>query len=224
MNRLMPLVGTADYIALFWQAAWLLLLVPEWFTALLPSQLSRIPLRRILLIGGIFFHGGILLFMDAGIFSLAMWTAYLGLLRDDDIAWMKKLMKKITNHQSPITVLYDGHCGLCLRSLFMLQMFDWLKRLRYVDFRNASARIAIAPNLTEEELDKAMHTIQPATSNQQPKTRKGFDAFRHMTWSLPVLWIAAPFLYLPGIPFIGRRVYAHIAANRKKCDHESCAI
>lgn len=226
INHLMPLVGTADYLALFWQGAWLLLLIPTWFTDLLPPQLPRIPLRRILIIGGLFFHGGILLFMDAGVFSLAVWTAYLGLLRDEDFSWLKKIINRSPKSKSlsPIIVLFDGRCGLCTRSIFMLQNFDWLDHLAYVDFRDAKARTAIAPELTEAELDKSMHIIMPYVLSPKSKVIKGFDAFRRMTWHLPALCITAPFLYIPGIPFIGRRIYAKIAANRKKCDHESCAI
>lgn len=235
INHLMPLVGTADYLALFWQGAWLLLLIPKWFTDLLPPQLPRIPLRRILIIGGIFFHGGILLFMDAGVFSLAVWTAYLGLLRDEDFSWLKRVTTKVAGFWllvfgdapatgKPIIVFFDGRCGLCTRSIFTLQMFDGLKHLSYVDFRDPKARASVAPQLSENELDKSMHILLPATKNQQPKTLKGFDAFRRITWHLSALWIAAPLLYIPGIPFIGRRIYAKIAANRRKCDHEGCAI
>jgi hypothetical protein len=52
--------------------------------------------------------------------------------------------------------------------------------------------------------------------------RTGFDAFRTLCWHLPPLWPLAPFLYIPGIPLLGRRIYARIAENRKKCTHEAC--
>ena len=51
----------------------------------------------------------------------------------------------------------------------------------------------------------------------------GFDAFHQLAWHLPVLLPIAPLLSIPGIPLIGRRIYAAIAERRKKCDHESCS-
>jgi predicted DCC family thiol-disulfide oxidoreductase YuxK len=168
--------------------------------------------------------------MDAGVFSLAVWTAYLGLLRDEDIAWLKQLVNRfagyklqVTNLQPEtfqlVTVLYDGQCGLCLKSILAVRLFDWLEQFSYTDFRDTAERKKVAPDLTEETLDKAMHI---KLSNGQYRT--GFDAFRRMTWSLPPLWVAAPLLYIPGVPFIGRHIYAKIAVNRKKCTHENCSL
>ncbi len=221
VNTMMPVVAGVDYLTLIWQGAWLLLLIPKWFTDMLPPQLPRIPLRRILLLGGLFFHGGILLLMDAGVFTFAVWTAYLGLVRDEDVAWIKKIFSRSPRSQvlGPIIVLYDGRCGLCTRSMFALQTFDWLKRLSPVDFRDAHARTTVAPDLTEKTLDKAMH-IKLSNGTYL----MGFDACRRITWHLPALWLTAPFLYIPGIPHIGRHIYAKIAANRIKCDHEHCAL
>ncbi len=86
-----PMLPLIDWTTLLWEGLWVLLLVPRWFTDLLPPQLSRIPLKRILIIGGLFFHGGIFVLLDAGSFSLAIFTAYLGLLQKEDIAWIKRL-------------------------------------------------------------------------------------------------------------------------------------
>ncbi|MSR35827.1 MAG: hypothetical protein EXR95_04160 [Gemmatimonadetes bacterium] len=92
MNTLMPVAGVGDYLMLCWQAAWLLLLVPRSLVdRLLPARMARIPLRRILILGGVVFHGGILLLLDAGVFPLAIFTAYVGLLREDDLGWLGAL-------------------------------------------------------------------------------------------------------------------------------------
>jgi hypothetical protein len=92
MNALMPAAGVADYLVLWWQAAWLLLLVPRALVdRLLPERLPHVPLRRILIVGGVLFHGGILLLLDAGVFPFAVFVAYVGLLREDDFAWLRRL-------------------------------------------------------------------------------------------------------------------------------------
>lgn len=224
MNLLMPAAGLGDYLALFWQGAWLLLLIPQRVTNLLPARVPRIPLKRLLMAGGALFHGGILLLMDAGVFSFVLFTAYLGLLLDDDIAWLKNTARRFTGE--PVTVLYDGHCGLCLRSIFGLQLLDWLGYLRYVDFRDAALRTKEAPGVTLQNLDKAMHIRlqDPSIGSGQASYLTGFDAVRRMARSLPPLWPALPFLWLPGVAPIGRRIYAIIADSRKKCDHEGCAL
>lgn len=223
MNQLIPMATAIDYLALVWQASWVLLLVPRALIDFMPKRVPRVPLLRWLMFFGIFFHGGILVLMDAGVFSLAMYVAYLGLLRDADIEWLRKTVQKWTGLMPParsaITVLYDGRCGLCKRSVFGLQIMDWIRRLRFVNFRDSKARAEEAPGVTEASLDKAMHIRLP-----DGKYLKGFDAARRLAWHLPALWIAIPFLYIPGIPHLGRRIYAKIADNRKKCDHESCAL
>lgn len=235
MNHLLSIAGIGDYLALFWQGAWALFIIPRNLLNLLPKRLRPIAFRRWMLFGGVLFHGGILLLMDAGVFSFAVFTAYFGLLLDEDVEWMKSFVNKVTGYrlqvtssetrnskletsQSP-TILYDGLCGLCLRSMFSFQMLDWLGRIRYVNFRDADARKKEAPDVTEKTLDKAMHVKMP---NGIYKT--GFDGFRALSWHIPVLWLFAPFLYVPGVAFVGRRIYAKVAKNRVKCDHESCTL
>lgn len=214
VNLMLPLLSIGDYFALIWHGLWLLLLIPKPLIDLLPGP--KIPLRRWIILGGIFFHGGILLMMDAGVFSLAVFSAYLGLLRDNDIAWMQKLLGR---KNTQVVVLYDGHCGLCLRSIFTLRVFDWLKRLSAVDFRDPAQHKKYAPDVREEDLDTSMHIRLPDGTY-----KKGFDAFRAMAWHMPPLWVVAPLLYIPGVPTLGRRIYARIAANRKKCGHEGCRV
>ena len=44
---------------------------------------------------------------------------------------------------------------------------------------------------------------------------------------LPLCWPIVPLLWLPGVAFVGRRVYAFIARNRfrfAKCDNEFCSM
>ena len=126
-----------------------------------------------------------------------------------------------------IVLLYDGHCGLCRRSVRVLRKLDWMHRLSLIDFWDTDKRHSVAPDLSIEQLDRAMHVrfIPKGTGkNLQIHTYKGFDAFRAISWHLPPLWPLAPLLSLPGIPFLGRLIYARIAERRKRCDHESCLL
>lgn len=223
VDHVLPTWAVFDKAALYWQGAWLLLLIPVFVTDLLPSFVPRIALRRILIGIGILFHLSIFILMDAGVFSLAVFVAYIGLLRENDVQWLKNVFIKKSKEKgsklNTIVVLYDGHCGLCLRSMYSLELCDWLKILKPVDFRVVDDRRAFAPGITESKLDKAMHI---RLSDGSYLT--GFDAFRYMTRKLPPLWPAYPLLWLPGVDVIGRKVYARIAESREKCDHENCAI
>ncbi len=225
-NEVMPFAAFITYATLWWEGTWLLLLVPHAVTNLLPRRLRIIPLKRLILAGGIFFHGGIALFMDVGSFSYAMFVAYLGLLDNRDRTWLTRLAARHQAH--PIVVLYDGSCRLCRRSAFGLMLLDAFKHLKLVDFRDDQARKEVAPHLSESQLDLAMHILLPerspgeALAKSGQSVRTGYVAFRHMSWHLPALWPFAPFLYLPGVSHLGRRIYAWIAANRLKCSHDRC--
>lgn len=118
-----------------------------------------------------------------------------------------------------ITVFYDGHCGLCLRSMRALRALDWLGRLRFVDFHDEEQRHRFAPEVPVDDFDRALHV-----RHADGRTLTGFAAFRALVWYLPSLWPVAPFLYLPGVKPIGDRVYGGIAERRKRCAHERCRI
>lgn len=210
INEFMPFAAYLNHSTLVWEASWLLLLVPAAFWAR-----AKIPMKRLVLAGGVAFHGGIAFFMDVGVFPYALLGAYLGLLDDGDRAWLKRLVDRRTVH--PIAVLYDGSCRLCRRSAFALGMMDVFRHLKLVDFRDEAAKKKVAPHLHESQLDLAMHILLPDQT-----VRTGYDAFRYMSWHLPALWLAAPFLYLPGISHAGRRIYAWVAQNRQKCAHDRC--
>ena len=77
---------------------------------LLPDRFPRIPLRRCLIIGGLLFHGGILVLLDAGVFPFAIFTAYVGLLREDDWVWIRNVGER----RSPCTTATERRCVLAV--------------------------------------------------------------------------------------------------------------
>jgi predicted DCC family thiol-disulfide oxidoreductase YuxK len=196
------------WTVMLWEAAWVLVLLP------LPQK-AKGPVRRTLLLTALLFHTGLSVFLRLGSFLYAMPAMLIGNLHDEDLTAMRSLANRGTT--GPITVLYDGDCGLCRRSVFWLAMLDWLRRLRLVNFQNASERASHAPDIPLEQLDRALH-IRLADG----RTRTGFSAFRALCWHLPALLPLALLLYLPGVKAIGDRVYARVAASRSRCTHASC--
>jgi predicted DCC family thiol-disulfide oxidoreductase YuxK len=236
MDVLTPFMPLVDFATLAWQGTWLLLLIPKPLT---DAVLPRGMLKRLIIVGGVLFHGSILILMDAGSFSIAIFSGYCGLLLTEDFdamrAWVNgrwqrtKSAASTTNYQSSprlrpagklqttnsITVLFDGRCVFCRKSIFVLQILDHLRRLSFVNFYDAAKRKQIAPEIPLENLQKAMHVMVPPTTYKlQPTNYQGFDAFRVLCWHLPALWPLAPLLYLPGVPWIGRATYGIIARRR----------
>src|SRR6516225_5534785 len=107
-------------------------------------------------------------------------------------------------------LLYDGQCPLCQKSVAILKRLDWLHRLRFLDARDPANLPAREPPLNPDRLLEEMHLLTPDGRN----VYHGFGAFRWLAWRLPLLWPIAPFLYIPGVPAVGQKVYLWVARNR----------
>lgn len=109
------------------------------------------------------------------------------------------------------TVIYDGECGFCQRSLNRLRALDLRHRFTYIDFHHSEVIKTRFPELAGADFENAMLTVDP-----QGRSYRGFFAFRRLIWASPVLWLAIPVFYFPGASIVGPRVYAWIAANRSR--------
>ncbi len=107
-------------------------------------------------------------------------------------------------------VLFDGDCAFCQRSVRILKSLDWFKRLTTQNARDQERWPAAAEPLSLPRMLEEMHLITP----DRRKTYAGFSAFRWMVWRLPLTVPMAPLLYLPGVLWLGNRVYRWIAKNR----------
>jgi predicted DCC family thiol-disulfide oxidoreductase YuxK len=107
-------------------------------------------------------------------------------------------------------VLYDGQCAFCRKSVDILRRLDWRKRLTFQDARDRSAWPESPVPLSEERLMEEMHLVTP----RRDRVYHGFKVFRWIAWRLPVFWLIAPFLYIPGVPALGQKVYLWIAKRR----------
>jgi predicted DCC family thiol-disulfide oxidoreductase YuxK len=107
-------------------------------------------------------------------------------------------------------VLYDGLCPLCRRSVRVLKRLDWLHRLHPQDCRDAAKLPASAVTLDPARMLEQMHVVTP----DRKRAYAGFAAFRWMAWRIPLTMPLAPLLYVPGVPWIGRKVYLWVAKNR----------
>lgn len=115
------------------------------------------------------------------------------------------------------TVLYDGGCGLCSRVVEVLRRLDRRRRVAFLDVNADWETIAPRyPQLSREACLRDIHIV-----DRNGRIRTGFAAYRSLAWVLPAAWFAIPFLYIPGVPIIGQRVYRYIADHRGR---DTCAL
>jgi len=106
------------------------------------------------------------------------------------------------------TLIYDGECGFCRRSVDLLQRWDREHRIALVPFQDR-ARVA-AFNIPLPALAAAMHLVLPPDG----RVLSGADAVPELLRRLPgKAWLAWGFR-IPGVRPIARRVYAWIARRR----------
>lgn len=111
--------------------------------------------------------------------------------------------------QQRTVMIYDGACGLCTTSQRLAQRLDWLHRIEYLDAQTVEAVQARFPKLDADAILGAIHVITP-----DGQVHVGYAGVRALTRQLlPVLWLY-PLLGLPGIRWLGSKVYNWVAANR----------
>jgi predicted DCC family thiol-disulfide oxidoreductase YuxK len=119
------------------------------------------------------------------------------------------------------TVLYDGGCPMCRRTVRVLRRLDWLGRLTFMDATDAAVRERIAPGLTEAQVLVEMYVVSDTGA-----LAGGFAGYLWIARAVPVLWPMAVLGPVPGIRHLGDAVYRAIAANRVRrgrCTDEVCA-
>ena len=120
-------------------------------------------------------------------------------------------------------VFYDGDCAFCCKSIGLLKKLDWRGKLHYVNVRNESQPVLHEPPLVGAPLLEQMHVL-PADGQ---KLLGGYRAIRWLSWSLPATWLSTPLLYLPGMTYLGQKIYLWVARNRFKivpCEHGVCEV
>ena len=107
------------------------------------------------------------------------------------------------------TLIYDGDCGFCRRSVDLLQRWDREQRIALVPFQD-QARVA-GFGISLPALAAAMHLILPPPDG---RVLAGADAIPELLRLLPgKRWLAWGFR-VPGVLPVARRLYAWIARRR----------
>jgi len=108
------------------------------------------------------------------------------------------------------TLIYDGECGFCRRSVDLLRRWDREQRIALVPFQD-QARVA-AFGIPLPALAAAMHLVLPPPDS---RVLAGADAVPELLRRLPgKRWLAWGF-HIPGVPLLARRLYGWIARRRR---------
>jgi predicted DCC family thiol-disulfide oxidoreductase YuxK len=123
-------------------------------------------------------------------------------------AWIRQRLPA----RQPMRVMYDGGCGICVPGVRVLRRLDLLRRVEFLDAVadwNGIARLY--PSLRQDACLTEMHGVTP-----DGRVAVGFDAYREMAKVMPLGWLVLPFLYIPPVPALGRKIYRAIADRRHR--------
>ena len=110
-------------------------------------------------------------------------------------------------------VFFDGACGLCRRSSRILRWLNWRQRLRIVDMSTVSPE--------QLPVDTAVAMQGMPLQTHDGRILIGFPAMRRALTRTPLGAPVGWCLWIPGISFLGRKVYAWVAQNRRR---DACAV
>jgi predicted DCC family thiol-disulfide oxidoreductase YuxK len=112
--------------------------------------------------------------------------------------------------KTALFVLYDGSCGLCQRTVAVIGALDLLNRVRIYEVLADWHKLPeCCSGLSQQACLQTMYVV-----GADGQVFLGFRAYRALAWQLPLGWPFMLFAYVPGVPWIGERVYTAIAARR----------
>lgn len=107
------------------------------------------------------------------------------------------------------TLVFDGYCGFCTRSVGWLERLDRLGRVRIVPFQ--APGVLSAHGLTAAQCEAAVWAI-----DVDGRRHRGAGAVNAAAGVALGSWLPLRVYELPGIRTVQDRVYAWVAANRRR--------
>ena len=116
------------------------------------------------------------------------------------------------------TVVFDGGCAFCRRQERLIRRLDWLRRFDSVPY---DAAVEVWPEVSRGTLGDGLRVRFPDAT-----TTVGIDAVRSIAIRMPLTFLPALLLWLPGAYHLGDRAYRFVAARRARDggDGDSCAL
>jgi predicted DCC family thiol-disulfide oxidoreductase YuxK len=108
-----------------------------------------------------------------------------------------------------LTLIFDGMCGFCTRSVRLLEALDRHRRVRVVPYQRPGAAASVG--LTVEESEAAAWAIAPDGQRYRAAAVVNTSLAVALGTSLPLLFYA-----LPGVRPLQDLIYDFVAANRDR--------
>jgi predicted DCC family thiol-disulfide oxidoreductase YuxK len=127
-----------------------------------------------------------------------------------------------------VTAVFDGQCVICQSTRRVVRALDWRNRVAFMDLHQAEAVTRRFPWLDHDDAMGEIHVIDAGGA-----VYAGFEGTRRMLRELPLgypLWLL---LHLPGMAWLGQRVYRFIArrryainrlVGRPVCETDTCKL
>lgn len=107
-----------------------------------------------------------------------------------------------------ITALYDGRCVICISTREVIRKLDWRNQVEFLDLHATQAVENRYPSYDHEAMMGEIHVVADDT------LYRGFDGTRRMLKEVPLGFPIWAVLQIPGMRWLGVRVYRFIARNR----------
>jgi predicted DCC family thiol-disulfide oxidoreductase YuxK len=131
-------------------------------------------------------------------------------VRPYDLVRLIESRQEVHAERGRAVLLYDGQCGFCLSSVAKLRVLDLFGWVDPLDFHAQPDLARLHPALTPSRCRSEMVLLEP-----NGLLTGGFDAFARLARHVPLLWGAALLTRLPGVRWVGRRVYRWVAEHRR---------
>jgi predicted DCC family thiol-disulfide oxidoreductase YuxK len=107
-----------------------------------------------------------------------------------------------------LVALYDGLCLICRGSRAFIMRLDRGGRVAFADVRDPAVVARHAPAIAQEALLGEMHVLA------EGRVLSGFHAVRRLLRAVPLAWPLWALLSLPGMNWLGPRLYRAVARRR----------
>ena len=107
-----------------------------------------------------------------------------------------------------ITALFDGRCVICQTTRRFINALDWFERVEFLDLHHTAEVEARYPQFDHDAMMGEIYVVG------DDELYRGFAGVRRMLRETPLgfpLWLI---FSLPGMGWLGPRVYAWIAEHR----------
>ncbi|MBP1224043.1 DCC1-like thiol-disulfide oxidoreductase family protein [Flavobacterium sp. 1355] len=164
---------------------------------------------------GVGFHLGILILFPIPWFALTVIAVYLLLV---PVSWWKRLFSARKDY-STLSFYYDAECPLCIRTKITITHLDWFNK---ISFKTVQFDSQENQYINHIETGLLLDNIYSVDVNG--RVYSGIDTYIQVMKRIFYLYPIALLLKLPGIYYVGKRIYSYIATNRTtvRCTEENC--